>query len=174
MPLLWALACGGGGAEPIAPSPPPPRGIPRVASTDGPPAEPAAAEPAATPEPFRWLDETRAAKLDKPADTASPDAGKRDYDAELRAAVGDPSGCLRARTGPDIPRQISIEVEAHVMAAGNISRSYVRSPQLAAEELECIRKRIEPLHLRPPIDDAPRSVRATLTLALETPAKTGT
>jgi hypothetical protein len=172
MPLLWALACGGGGAEPIAPIPPPPRGIPRVTSTDGPPAKPPAAKP--TPEPFRWLEETRAAKLDTPSETTSPDAGKRDYDAELRTAVGDPSGCLTARTGPDIPRQISIEVEAYVMAAGNISRSYVRSPQLAAEELECIRRRIEPLRLRPPIDDAPRSLPPTLRLALESQAKTGT
>jgi hypothetical protein len=168
MPLLWALACGGGGAEPTAPAPP--RGIPRVASTDRPPAK----LPAAEPEPFRWIEETRAAKTDAPSEAASPDAGKRDYGAELRAAVGDPSGCLTARTGADIPKAISIEVEAYVMAAGNVSRGYARSPQLVAEELECIRKRIEPLRFRPPIDDAPRAVRATLTLALQTPAKTGT
>jgi hypothetical protein len=172
MALLWALACGGGGAEPIAPTAPPPRGVPRVASTDRPPAKPPAAQPAA--EPFRWLEETKASTIDTPPEATSPDAGKRDYGAELRAALGDPSSCLTARTGPDIPREINIDVEAYVMATGNISRSYVRSPQLVADELDCIRRRVEPLRLRPPIDDAPRSVRATLTLALETPAKTGT
>jgi len=172
MPLLWALACGSGGAEPIAPSPRPARGVSRVAPTERPPAKAPVAAPA--PEPFRWPEETKAAKADIPSEATPPDAGTRDYGAELRAALGDPSGCLTARTGPDIPKQISIDVEAYVMATGNISRSYVRSPQLVAEELECIRRRLEPLRLRPPIDDAPRSVRATLTLALETPAKTGT
>jgi hypothetical protein len=168
MPLLWALACGGGEEKPTPPTPPPVRGLPRVVSTDRPPPK---QEPA--PEPFRWLDEAKAAKIDTPTE-AAPDAGKRDYGAELRAALGDPSGCLAARTGPDAPREIGIEFEAHVMAAGNVSRGYVRSPQLVAEELECLRKRIEPLRLRPPIDDAPRTVRATLKLVLETPAKTGT
>jgi len=171
MPLLWALACGGGGAEPGAPpARPRVRGLAKVASTDPPPAK-SPAQP--TPEPFRWLEESEAAKTDAPSE-ALPDAGKRDYGAELRAAVGDPSSCLDARIGADVPSEISIEIEAFVMAAGNVSRGYARSRQLAAEELECIRKRIEPLRFRPPIDDAPRAVRATLRLVLKTPAKTGT
>jgi hypothetical protein len=171
MPLLWALACGCGTTDPIAPSPPPPRGLPKAASTDRPPPKPAAAP--GGPEPFRWLDESSAQKPAAPVE-ASPDAGKRDYEAELRAALGDPSSCLAARTDAGTPSEISIEVEAYVMAPGNISRGYVRSPQLAAEELECIRRRITPLRLRPPIEDAPRAVRATLKLAVETSAKTGT
>jgi hypothetical protein len=170
MPLLWALACGYGTADPTAPSPPPPRGLPRATSTDRPPPKPAAVP---SPEPFRWLDESKAPKPAAPVE-ASPDAGKRDYEAELRAALGDPSSCLAARTDAGAKGEIRIDVEAYVMAHGNISRGYVRAPQLAAEELECIRKRITPLRLRPPIEDAPRAVRTTLRLAVETSAKTGT
>jgi hypothetical protein len=170
MPLLWALACGGGKAEPIAPAPAPPRGLPRVAATERAPVK----QPAeAAPEPFRWPDDKRASKADSPAAT-SPDAGQRDYGAELQAALGDPSSCLTARSASDVPSEIRIDVEAYVMAAGNVSRGYVRSAQLAPGEVECIRKRINPLRFRAPIEDAPRAVRTTLKLVVESSAKTGT
>jgi hypothetical protein len=169
--LLWAvssLACTGG--EPAS-APEPPRGVARSTAPPEPPAPPASA-PAASDAPFQWPNEPPASAPAQPAEP--PAKAQRDYAAELLAALGDPTSCLKPRTGRDAPTEIIVELEAHVVGAGSVSRSYVRSTQLDADETECVRKRTSSLRLRTPIDDAPRTVRATLRLAMKSAAKTGT
>jgi hypothetical protein len=107
----------------------------------------------------------------KAADAKPPEKEKRDYGAELLAAVGSPVDCLKPRTaGPDVPGRISIVVDATVTETGLVTRGYASSSQLDAEELKCVEQRLATLRMRGPIEDAPRSVRATVELALQPPA----
>jgi hypothetical protein len=122
--------------------------------------------------PFKWAEAPKADPAPQTADAAAKEA--RDYAAELLTAMGDPTACLRPRSGPNAPAELAIELEAYVVGAGSVSRSYVRSAQLDADETECIRKRLSSLRFRTPVEDAPRAVRATLHLTLKNAAKTGT
>jgi hypothetical protein len=113
-----------------------------------------------------------AEQIAKPAEEAkAAEKEKRDFSAELLAAVGSPVQCLKPRTaGPDVPSQISIAIDATVVETGLVTRAYASSSQLDAEELKCVEQRLSTLRMRAPIEDAPRSIRATIELALQPPA----
>jgi hypothetical protein len=97
----------------------------------------------------------------------------RDLDAELKEAFGTPLSCLKPRTGPDVPPEIRIDIEATLIDNGMVTRSEARSAQLDDEELRCVRQRLSSVRLREPIEEAPRSARAAIQLTLKTPEKSG-
>lgn len=136
----------------------------RAPATSTNPFPPGAAEP-------RGSNPVAAAQEPKPE---APEPEKRDFGKELLSAVGTPTQCLHPRVGPDAPASIQIELEAHLIDTGMVTRAYARSSVLDSEELECVRKRVAALRLRGPIEEAPRSVSATLEFKLKTAAKTGT
>lgn len=103
-----------------------------------------------------------AAAQEPQAVAAAEEEKKRDLGQELLAAIGSPTDCLRPRTGPDVPASISVALEAVVVESGMVTRAYARSSALAPEENECVRKRLAGVSLRGPIEEAPRSVTATL------------
>jgi hypothetical protein len=107
---------------------------------------------------------------DAPAEEEEPE---RDYAAELRDAVGSPASCLKPRIAEDAPDHITISVEATVMNGGNISRSYVTSTGLDAEELECVQRQVSSKRLPSEVEDAPRSVVTSIELELKKPEKPG-
>lgn len=166
--LVWLFGCGSN-AAPAPEPPPPPRGIrpsqgqvaPSQATPPTPSVVPAQA-PTATQEPAA---EPNKAK-NEPA--AEPEK-KRDYEAELTTAVGTPTDCLKPREGPDSPSEIRVELEAHFLETGAMSRGYARSSQLDPEELTCLRSRLEAVRLQSPIEEAPRTVHATLSFKLKKP-----
>jgi hypothetical protein len=115
-------------------------------------------------EPRAADDEAKAEEEEEP---------ERDYSAELRNAFGSPLGCLRQRTAAEAPSELAIELSATVMTGGNISRSDVSSAQLEAEELRCLESQLETRRLPGEVEDAPRSVQATITLQMKKPKTSG-
>lgn len=95
-----------------------------------------------------------------PATTAPPAA--RHYGDELRAALGDVSGCLDAQTAARLGGALSVSVSATALPSGRLQRASVSAGGLPAPALACIRARVEAASLAPPIDGAPRSVSTTL------------
>ena len=64
---------------------------------------------------------------------------------------------------------LRIQIDATVVETGLVTRAYVHASDLDAEELQCMTKRVSALRLRAPIDQAPRSLSATLELTAKTP-----
>ncbi len=137
---------------------------PQASSTAAP--EPAQPLPTAFPTPAP-AQPAPAQPVEKP----EPEPEKRDYAAELLGALGSPIDCLKPRRSDDAPPEIQIDLEAHFLSTGTMSRGYARSAQLEDEELECVRRRLSAVSLRPPISDAPREVQATLRIKLKNPVK---
>ncbi|NOY91050.1 MAG: hypothetical protein GXP55_07535, partial [Deltaproteobacteria bacterium] len=88
----------------------------------------------------------------------------RDLGAELRAALGNPSGCI-PRGAANLPQHATLRVDAHVSVTGIVTRAYASTPGFPPEMASCLARRAEGLHLRGPIPDAPRVVHASLEIA---------
>lgn len=139
-----------------------PRGQRRMGDEQQPAAAPAAAPAPAEPQTVV------ATQTAKPVEQAKPpEKEKRDYSAELRAALGSPVHCLKPRSGSDVPKEIVIDVDATVVELGLVTRAYVRSSQLDDTEIECVQRQLATLRLRAPIEGAPRNVPATIKLELQ-------
>jgi hypothetical protein len=146
-----------------------PRGVFQSEATQQPSAAPAAeAQQPQNPEPTTPQPEAEAPKA-KPAAAPEEKPEERDLNAELLAAVGTPIDCLKPRTGESAPTSLRIQIDATVVETGLVTRAYAHSSQLDAEELQCMTKRASALRLRAPIDQAPRSLSATLELTAKTP-----
>jgi hypothetical protein len=87
----------------------------------------------------------------------------RDYSAELKGLLSSSVSCLTGHKA-DARSAITINVSAQVMPSGSISRADAQGPGLSPVELSCIQKVVGTLRLNGPIDGAPRSVSAHLTL----------
>lgn len=99
----------------------------------------------------------------EPNPTRDPDREPaRDLSAELRTVLGDPSSCLRGLE--DLPEEVTITVDATVVATGIVTRAHASGAGVPEAGLDCVRERLSSARLRPPIDPAPRSVRTTLAL----------
>jgi hypothetical protein len=85
----------------------------------------------------------------------------RDFSTELRRMLGDLGSCVQARA-PEKAGAINISVTAHVMPSGAAPYSEVDASQLEAEELKCVKARVEGVHFAPPIKDAPFTVQASV------------
>jgi hypothetical protein len=106
-----------------------------------------------------------------PEQAPAEEAPQRDYAAELLGALGTPSDCLKPRNAADAPPEIAVDLEAHVLDTGQTTRGYARSPALDPDELSCVQRRLEAVRLQAPVQDAPRTITATLRLQLKTAAK---
>jgi hypothetical protein len=127
----------------------------------------------------------QAAQAMEPAPVAAPQQNavpapapeqepERDLNAELQAAFGSPASCIKPRLDSEAaPSAIRVDLEAHLVQSGLVSRGYARSSQLDAEELACLEKRLGALRLRGPIEGAPRSARTHFDLELKPPEKSG-
>jgi hypothetical protein len=156
-------------------STPRPRGL--VATAPAPTAPPPAADTPPDPEPPAAPAPTNtdpfAEYKEKSADAPEPEKPpERDLNAELLQAIGSPTDCLKPRSGDTAPNAISIDYDVTVLETGLVTRAYAHSSQLDEEELQCATKRASALHLRAPIDQAPRSLHATLQLTAKNPEKT--
>ena len=167
---LWSIAlclaaCGGSSDAPSGGPMPRPRGVsavdPGTVDTPKPEAEP---EPEPEDEATPLPESVPAAKEDEEKKDDKP---PRDYPAELQAALGAPSDCLHARSGPNVPKELRIEVQAYFLESGFVSRAYARSAALDADEIACVTKRANAVRLAGPVEDAPRAVSTTLTLTLQ-------
>jgi len=133
----------------------------------------APAQPLApAPEPLQPSAQPSAQPTAAPEQPAA-EKPKRDYSAELLSAMGSPTDCLAPREAADnVPSEISVELEGFFLETGSMSRGYARSPQLDASELDCMRRRLEAVHLQPPIEGAPRAITTSLKLTLKISEKT--
>ena len=169
--LVAALLLGACGWDEKASGPSDPR------RGGGGPRAPQAVQPAAPPRPATAAPlplqqpAGQHPSMFKPAEAAAekPETEEqpRDYPAELLSALGAPVDCLKPRSGPDAPPLIRVDLEAHVLESGLVTRAYARSSQLEETELDCIRRRLGSLHLPAPVEAAPRGINATLELKLK-------
>lgn len=90
---------------------------------------------------------------------------ERDWDSELRGALGSIPSCLE--TGEELPETLSLRVQAFVSSAGRVTRGYVSSSALSTAATDCLRERIETSHFAPPEETGGRRVSATLRFARE-------
>ncbi len=93
----------------------------------------------------------------------------RDLDGEFRAALGAPTGCLRASdlTGGT---RLTLSYRAMVSTTGILTRGSVSGP-VSAEALACLQGRLERVRLRGPIPDAPLAVQTTLIIERNDPVE---
>lgn len=90
-----------------------------------------------------------------------------DREAELRALVGDPSSCIGRLENP--PAEISIQVAATVSTSGVVTRYEVSGASLSDEARECIGNRLANARFSGPVEDAPRTIRATVIVRWQAP-----
>jgi hypothetical protein len=112
----------------------------------------------------RLMREMLASRLPEKQEEPGEGEERRDLEAELGRLVGNPVGCMKPRAEKEAPESIPISVEATVTTNGLISRTSVTSPNLSAEELECIDKRVASSHFMAPVEEAPRTVRTVVTV----------
>lgn len=101
------------------------------------------------------------------AEEAAPDAPEhapRNLQTELETLLGSPVDCLKERPASGAPGQLDISLSANVMPSGAVGRGEVSAPGLAADEVACIRARVESLRFAQPIENAPVSVNGSVTL----------
>jgi hypothetical protein len=162
---LWLCACGGGAPSDAVPARST-RGAFRAQDSDPAPVappNPTSATPAAIPPSLPPI-QAPAAPVAPPKDAKKEEEKPRDYSAELLAALGTPTDCLKPRSAADAPSEISISLEAHLVEIGMVTRAYAQSSQLDKEELACVQQRLGGVRFHAPVDGTPRSVAATLTL----------
>lgn len=169
MACLLALGCGGGGGEatdqPGAASFRRQRGPRLIENKELPAAEPAPSavenRPTAPAPPPPAAPAPEAAAEEKP---------ERNLGAELSAAVGNVTTCLKPRpVGGGGPTTLSVSLEAVLTQTGIVTRSSARGSGLDAGETECVRRRLDGARLTGPIEDAPRTVSTTITVTLTAP-----
>lgn len=97
----------------------------------------------------------------EPQATPEPPA-PRDFGGDLRAAIGDISGCLDAPTAAALSGSLSVGVSATAMPSGRLQRASVSAGSLPQPARDCILARVEAARLATPVEGAPRSVSTTL------------
>jgi hypothetical protein len=165
---ICALCLLGCGEEEAAPRPST-RG--RPPSVDPPPAPPAPApapqppKPAFT-EPFPFEQPTPAAAPTAAAKPSTQPVKERVYGAELLAQLSGSQSCVQPRpTTETLPVEAVVDIEAHVLESGIVSRGYARSSYLNADELKCIERRVESARLPGDVKEAPRRVDTQIKLS---------
>ena len=175
LPLLAVAACGGGDREQVKPR--------RAAvgrafqSTDSSPQTTPQQTQAPAPERKRQslaerrrLKEAQALQQQQEDRKGEPDKDKRDYGAELAERFGSPLSCMKPKRGDDVPTRINISLTAKVMPSGAITRGSASSSALDSDELKCVERLLLSRSLAQPIEDAPRTVTATVRLQMKQPA----
>jgi len=98
------------------------------------------------------------------AQAAEGSAQARDYSAELSGLLK--QGAVSCLAGWDAQGKTSInlQVTAQVMGSGTISRAEVQAAGVTPTIVACVQKQARAVQLQGPIEAAPRSVSATVTL----------
>jgi hypothetical protein len=176
--LSLATGCGDDEEEDAPPPKPAARGyqptpVVEPGEQEEPPPEDPFAEPAPERDPFpAEIPKYEPEVEEEQAEQAEPEPRK--YDQELASAVGSPAECMEPRTAAGAPEEVSVEIEAHVLETGYISRGSARSSVLNEAEIDCVRKRIERARLPPEVEDAPRRITTRISLKLRVTPDTTT
>lgn len=88
----------------------------------------------------------------------------RDLSAELQAALAGAVGCLGVREADQGPDQLSFSVSVTFTESGMATRAEASASGLTEAERVCVRQRALATRLRAPVEGAPRTVAATVTL----------
>lgn len=80
----------------------------------------------------------------------------------LRMRFGTPTDCVSEQTRETLRGALDITVTVRVMPSGRVTSSSVSGRGLSAADLACMRARAEGIHLPGPVENAPRSVMATV------------
>ncbi|MDH5672449.1 MAG: hypothetical protein OEZ06_09895 [Myxococcales bacterium] len=167
IPAYLAMACGGGDEPQQPPSRERSRGVPEFQAPMPNPDAPAAAA-ARPPRPGSTAPASPRPSTDPGAEAeaqaeAEAEEKKRDYAAELKAAFGSPLGCMGQReAGEQLPPRITLQLQAHVLDSGRITRGYVSAPGLQAQELSCLERQLRAARLPGAIEGAPRQISTTV------------
>jgi len=89
----------------------------------------------------------------------------------LRSAFGTPTSCISASTRERLQGALTLNVTVRVSPSGRVTSATVSGAGLASGDVACMTERAEGLRLGP-IEDAPRSVRATITFDIASTAGT--
>jgi hypothetical protein len=87
----------------------------------------------------------------------------RDFTAEMTRMLADATSCIKPRPADKIG-DIALTATAHVMPSGAVSRGEVDVHDVSDDERTCLRTRVEALYFAAPIENAPFSVNATLSI----------
>jgi hypothetical protein len=160
--VLLMQACKGATQAP-RPTPARARGVARSFDVET-PTTPAAQVPTTTD-----LDPTRAqgtppTMAAAAAAEAATSPEKRDFAEEFRRKISGAVTCLKVRAADVAPAHIDIAVTAQVMPSGAVGRGEASASLLDVAELTCVRHQIEAVHFDAPIENAPFSVSATLSI----------
>lgn len=134
------------------------------------PVAPVPERPAPPPHEPPPIAEALPAVAPEPEAQPQPDKPPRDMPKELLSKLGSPQSCLVPRAADQAPSSVQIGFSASVMPSGAIGRAEVSGAGLSDGERECLRRRLSGLRFETPIEDAPKNVSATITLA-QAPAK---
>ena len=125
-----------------------------------------ARDPSVAPAPRVRLERGRAPSAEPQPETRAAaqthDGRHRDLPAELRALIGDPSGCLTAEDRA-LTSDIVFEAEAHVIASGMVTRASVSSPVASQQASDCVARRLDAAYFRPPVGST-QGVRTSVVL----------
>ncbi len=95
---------------------------------------------------------------------AEADKPPRDLSAELGQMMAGAASCLSPRSPEQPYGPLYLDLTAHVMPGGSVSRGEVGGGELQGEEGACVQRMLEAAHFAPPIENAPLAVHATLKL----------
>jgi hypothetical protein len=173
--LLWSAACS---RHHRVEAGPPPEPLPAAANPAQAAPQPAA-EPPIAAQPWQPSAPDQAAQRanDLAQDQAhgqpqaEPDPGAaeadkppRDFSAELGQMMAGAASCLSPRSPEQPYGPLYLDLTAHVMPGGGVSRGEVSGGELQGEEGACVQRMLEAAHFAPPIENAPLAVHATLRL----------
>lgn len=157
--------------EPVPNQPPRPRGVlvdQAVRAPAAPTPPPSALPPTDEPQLPEITVHEEPTTATTPAEQAAPDEPAkepRNLQSELEAMMGSPVTCLKPRPASQAPASVNISLSANVMPSGAVGRGEVSAPGLEPEEVSCVRSRLESLRFAQPIENAPLTVRGSITLS---------
>ena len=91
----------------------------------------------------------------------------RDYSAELSTLLKNSAQSCLAGWDPSVKTSLIVQITAQVMGSGAISRAEAQAPGATPAVLACLKKQANALQLVAPVEGAPRSVSASVTLQTE-------
>lgn len=114
------------------------------------------ARPFAPPSPAAASTGPRGAEADE------VDESGVDLRAALQRAFGSPAHCISSETRAHLGDSLSLLVSVRVTGTGRVVSATVTGSSLSDDDLSCMRRHAESLRLPSPIEDAPRTVAASV------------
>lgn len=98
---------------------------------------------------------------------AAEEAEGRDLEADLRRAFGAPADCLSEETRDAMGDALTLQVSVRVTPAGRVVSAEVTGGALSEADRACLTRRAEGIRMAAPIEDAPRTVSATIRYSVQ-------